>query len=132
MFFFMRSKIESECLKFLTRLVSSLIAYLSLKFIFETQVTGVGVNTEWGLLMASVSEDNGGETPLQVSKFICSYFFLSFCCAIFICTLFSSGTIEWCCYIYRDCGTYSCWRCTICPCRPVRSNFFLTSKYRTE
>ncbi|XP_010447798.1 PREDICTED: calcium-transporting ATPase 10, plasma membrane-type-like isoform X2 [Camelina sativa] len=29
-------------------------------------VTGVGVNTEWGLLMASVSEDNGGETPLQV------------------------------------------------------------------
>ncbi|CAN8230013.1 unnamed protein product [Cochlearia groenlandica] len=29
-------------------------------------VTGVGVNTEWGLLMASVSEENGGETPLQV------------------------------------------------------------------
>ncbi|RID77881.1 hypothetical protein BRARA_A00753 [Brassica rapa] len=29
-------------------------------------VTGVGVNTEWGLLMASISEDNGGETPLQV------------------------------------------------------------------
>ncbi|KAK0572092.1 hypothetical protein LWI29_033831 [Acer saccharum] len=29
-------------------------------------VTGVGVNTEWGLLMASISEDNGEETPLQV------------------------------------------------------------------
>ncbi|XP_010541090.1 PREDICTED: calcium-transporting ATPase 10, plasma membrane-type [Tarenaya hassleriana] len=29
-------------------------------------VTGVGINTEWGLLMASISEDNGGETPLQV------------------------------------------------------------------
>ena len=40
---------------------------LESKFYFETQVTGVGVNTEWGLLMATVSEDNGGETPLQVS-----------------------------------------------------------------
>ena len=30
------------------------------------QVTGVGVNTEWGQVMASVSEDNGEETPLQV------------------------------------------------------------------
>lgn len=29
-------------------------------------VTAVGINTEWGLLMASVSEDNGEETPLQV------------------------------------------------------------------
>ena len=29
-------------------------------------VTGVGVNTEWGLLMASISEDTGEETPLQV------------------------------------------------------------------
>ncbi|KAM0933755.1 putative P-type Ca(2+) transporter [Dioscorea sansibarensis] len=29
-------------------------------------VTAVGINTEWGLLMASISEDNGEETPLQV------------------------------------------------------------------
>ncbi|KAJ0007800.1 hypothetical protein Pint_30513 [Pistacia integerrima] len=29
-------------------------------------VTGVGINTEWGLLMASISEDSGEETPLQV------------------------------------------------------------------
>ncbi|XP_022897971.1 calcium-transporting ATPase 9, plasma membrane-type-like isoform X2 [Olea europaea var. sylvestris] len=29
-------------------------------------VTSVGMNTEWGLLMASISEDNGEETPLQV------------------------------------------------------------------
>lgn len=29
-------------------------------------VTSVGTNTEWGLLMASISEDNGEETPLQV------------------------------------------------------------------
>jgi hypothetical protein len=33
------------------------------------QVTAVGVNTEWGLLMASISEDNGEETPLQVLFF---------------------------------------------------------------
>ncbi|XP_022851194.1 calcium-transporting ATPase 9, plasma membrane-type-like [Olea europaea var. sylvestris] len=29
-------------------------------------VTSVGINTKWGLLMASISEDNGEETPLQV------------------------------------------------------------------
>ncbi|KAJ3707985.1 hypothetical protein LUZ61_011690 [Rhynchospora tenuis] len=29
-------------------------------------VTAVGMNTEWGLLMATISEDNGEETPLQV------------------------------------------------------------------
>ncbi|XP_012080805.1 calcium-transporting ATPase 10, plasma membrane-type isoform X1 [Jatropha curcas] len=29
-------------------------------------VTSVGLNTEWGLLMASISEDTGEETPLQV------------------------------------------------------------------
>ncbi|CAD5181887.1 unnamed protein product [Musa acuminata subsp. malaccensis] len=29
-------------------------------------VTAVGINTEWGLLMASISEDAGEETPLQV------------------------------------------------------------------
>lgn len=26
----------------------------------------MGINTEWGLLMASISEDSGEETPLQV------------------------------------------------------------------
>ncbi|KAH7430908.1 hypothetical protein KP509_08G020300 [Ceratopteris richardii] len=29
-------------------------------------VTGVGVNTEWGQLMAAISDDNAEETPLQV------------------------------------------------------------------
>ncbi|KAL3500795.1 hypothetical protein ACH5RR_039888 [Cinchona calisaya] len=29
-------------------------------------VTNVGINTDWGLLMASISDDNGEETPLQV------------------------------------------------------------------
>ncbi|KAH9605010.1 hypothetical protein KSS87_003339 [Heliosperma pusillum] len=29
-------------------------------------VTGVGMNTEWGMLMASISEETGEETPLQV------------------------------------------------------------------
>jgi magnesium-transporting ATPase (P-type) len=32
----------------------------------KVQVTAVGINTEWGLLMASISEDSGEETPLQV------------------------------------------------------------------
>lgn len=34
------------------------------------QVTSVGINTEWGLLMASISEDTGEETPLQVAFLI--------------------------------------------------------------
>ncbi|KAJ4798683.1 Calcium-transporting ATPase [Rhynchospora pubera] len=29
-------------------------------------LTAIGMNTEWGLLMATISEDNGEETPLQV------------------------------------------------------------------
>ncbi|XP_066394611.1 calcium-transporting ATPase 5, plasma membrane-type-like isoform X1 [Miscanthus floridulus] len=29
-------------------------------------VTGVGINTEWGMMMANLSEDTGEETPLQV------------------------------------------------------------------
>ncbi|KAH0461234.1 hypothetical protein IEQ34_008809 [Dendrobium chrysotoxum] len=29
-------------------------------------VTTMGINTEWGLLMASISEDSGEQTPLQV------------------------------------------------------------------
>jgi hypothetical protein len=36
----------------------------------NTKVTGVGINTEWGQLMANLSEDNGEETPLQVN--LCS------------------------------------------------------------
>ncbi|KAG6475280.1 hypothetical protein ZIOFF_064498 [Zingiber officinale] len=27
-------------------------------------ITTIGINTEWGLLMANISEDTGGETPL--------------------------------------------------------------------
>ena len=32
------------------------------------QVTAVGMSTEWGKLMATISEDNDEETPLQVSN----------------------------------------------------------------
>ncbi|KAJ8452142.1 LOW QUALITY PROTEIN: hypothetical protein Cgig2_016723 [Carnegiea gigantea] len=32
-------------------------------------VTSVGINTEWGMLMASISEDTGEETPLQARYF---------------------------------------------------------------
>lgn len=49
------------------------MAYISFLF----QVTSVGINTEWGLLMASISEDTGEETPLQVDFLIimfCLYF----------------------------------------------------------
>ncbi|KAG5553426.1 hypothetical protein RHGRI_011342 [Rhododendron griersonianum] len=59
--------------------------------------TSVGINTEWGLLMASISEDTGEETPLQ--------FFLSF----FL------GTVEWGCNVYRFRGTHSGCTCSSCP-----------------
>ena len=38
-------------------------------------MTSVGINTEWGLLMASISEDTGEETPLQV-KFSFLFFLI--------------------------------------------------------
>lgn len=43
-----------------------LFSFEDLSYLNHLQVTGVGINTEWGLLMASISEDNGEETPLQV------------------------------------------------------------------
>lgn len=52
---------------------------------FLIQVTSVGINTEWGMLMSSISEDNGEETPLQVSvsiiiviAFLTIYVFFTF------------------------------------------------------
>jgi hypothetical protein len=44
--------------------------FLCMNVSSSLQVTAVGLNTEWGLLMASISEDNNEETPLQVSPFI--------------------------------------------------------------
>jgi hypothetical protein len=54
---------SANLLCFLTYAVSLLFC---LVFFFFSKVTSVGINTEWGLLMASISEDNGEETPLQV------------------------------------------------------------------
>lgn len=45
----------------------------------------MGINTEWGLLMASISEDNGEETPLQVGFFCLCYFLLFVLTALVIC-----------------------------------------------
>ncbi|KAG0463164.1 hypothetical protein HPP92_021640 [Vanilla planifolia] len=59
------------------------------------EVTAVGINTEWGLLMASISEDNGGETPLQVFsdpfliEFVLMYMLVGLSVAAFV--LWSCG-----------------------------------------
>ena len=45
------------------------MAKLTVTFLINKKVTGVGINTEWGQLMANLSEDNGEETPLQVIVF---------------------------------------------------------------
>ncbi|XP_059665848.1 calcium-transporting ATPase 5, plasma membrane-type-like isoform X2 [Cornus florida] len=40
-------------------------------------VTSVGINTDWGLLMASMSADSGEETPLQVRlKSVATYIYI--------------------------------------------------------
>lgn len=43
------------------------MAKLNVTLVINEKVTGVGTNTEWGQLMANLSEDNGEETPLQVT-----------------------------------------------------------------
>jgi len=45
------------------------MAKLTVTLLINKKVTGVGINTEWGQLMANLSEDNGEETPLQVIVF---------------------------------------------------------------
>ncbi|RZS10137.1 hypothetical protein BHM03_00041306 [Ensete ventricosum] len=45
---------------------SKIVSISILSSLFNITVTAVGINTEWGLLMASISEDAGEETPLQV------------------------------------------------------------------
>ena len=56
------------------QLVTLLFQLTFLNTFFFSKVTSVGINTEWGLLMASISEDTGEETPLQVSYFIFIFF----------------------------------------------------------
>jgi magnesium-transporting ATPase (P-type) len=49
------------------------------------QVTAVGMSTEWGKLMATISEDNDEETPLQVGNgFPSPVLYSAFCCIILI------------------------------------------------
>ena len=42
------------------------------------QITGVGISTEWGRIMATLNEDDDAETPLQVTPW--KLFFLGFFC----------------------------------------------------
>lgn len=76
------------------------------------QVTGVGVNTEWGQVMASVSEENGEETPLQVLNclfiklILCILIITAFC--VFVVSSADplkykyAGSSEWSCYVHWE------------------------------
>ena len=85
------------------------VAHLSTEpYCCNVQVTAVGINTEWGLLMASISEDSGEETPLQV-------WFCCCCCQLlrkFIdltCLCCSgAGPFEWCLYFHWNGWTFCC------------------------
>lgn len=74
------------------------------------KVTGVGINTEWGLLMASISEDNGEETPLQV--FLPSLS-LVLCFSGFLFNKEKIGLPHKCMYGWPIIGTVE-WGCNVC------------------
>lgn len=59
--------VESASLALHMYVLSYICYFFQGWFMLFIQVTSVGINTEWGLLMASISEDTGEETPLQVS-----------------------------------------------------------------
>lgn len=73
---------ENIKLYYLQILFASLFYFHQLACTFFLKVTSVGINTEWGMLMASISEDTGEETPLQVS-----YFILMFLSNFIVCML---------------------------------------------
>lgn len=100
-----------SCIDTLISALEADLFFLCLKFILA-QVTGVGVNTEWGQVMASVSEDNGEETPLQVFEWrntknifhfklwLC-WLFDSYLCSsteLFNCVI--AGSFEWGCHVH--------------------------------
>ncbi|PWA96107.1 hypothetical protein CTI12_AA043490 [Artemisia annua] len=60
-----------------------------------SQVTSVGINTEWGLLMASICEDTGEETPLQVYLFCYTWtLFIVMLLAIDLLLQFDCGELQ--------------------------------------
>lgn len=91
------------------------------------KVTSVGINTEWGLLMASISEDTGEETPLQVgffhnmviSGFVQIWLFFKWFSLLFTiygnCLQIMTGAVEWGCNVYRFRGTHGSCICSNCP-----------------
>lgn len=89
----------------------------------NTKVTGVGTNTEWGQLMANLSEDNGEETPLQVN--FCSWLCLfldewnsDILIYFYGCRPsynYGVGALEWRCNFYWYGGFDSGWCCTCSP-----------------
>ena len=103
-------------------LVATISFVLNTNIIFlillsNTKVTGVGTNTEWGMLMANLSEDVGEETPLQVSFLRCllkrdvGYVVLISIGSILMIlapTCTEIGAFEWCRYSYWYCGFVGC------------------------
>lgn len=68
----------------------------------------MGINTEWGLLMASISEDNGEETPLQVTFLLFDLLkFIQMHLIYELYTPMNLGTLKRGGYIYRSCWSYS-------------------------
>ncbi|KAL4577736.1 hypothetical protein LXL04_013849 [Taraxacum kok-saghyz] len=86
-------------------------------------VTGVGINTEWGLLMASIS-DTGEETPLQVwlngvATFIDIVSFIELCQKLDLLVMLRAGPYicaEW------DFGGFPAWLLTKEPSIRLRSS----------
>lgn len=92
----------------------------------NAQVTAVGINTEWGLLMASISEDSGEETPLQV------WFFnlLTFARVHELTWIYCSGvgSLERCCHLHWNGWTFCCSRRSCCPSGQVEFAYICFNK----
>jgi len=94
------------------------------------QVTGVGVNTEWGLLMASISEDTGEETPLQVFFLaLVSGRFLLFLTVHLPLQVLNIGPLEWCSYLHWYCWTHCCCSCIDCATGQVISYWLVVTTF---
>lgn len=93
------------------------------------KVTGVGVNTEWGQVMASISEDNGEETPLQVwggnlLETSLSYYSGPYSHELFftdtLLDSFALGSAEWYCYTHWQSWFKYCSTCFYHPGHQVQ------------
>ena len=99
--FFIKKK-KSSCTICKSYLLVTLFIFTNLHTLFSffsLKVTSVGINTEWGNVMASISADIVEETPLQVPYCILTFWATSFfnLHVMLTCKWHVIGTPKWSC-----------------------------------